>query len=159
MSKNPTWDCERTKNMIWIRIWGKRFSSRRRKDICFRIKRLSMVTYKVMRDCKSSMIWCAKLTDFTTLQAFKERIVFKLMNMDFTKENRKNGFDYIHTRSWLDFVETLKIRSDTNDLDEMCIWLETNLPHKTLETIERSSLEELGKCLDDNWHYQTRNYI
>ena len=32
----------------------------------------------------------------------------------------------------------------------MCIWLETNLPHKTLETIERSSLEELGKYLDDN---------
>ena len=31
----------------------------------------------------------------------------------------------------------------------MRIWLETNLPHKTPETIKRSSLEELGRCLDD----------
>ena len=31
----------------------------------------------------------------------------------------------------------------------MCIWLGTNLPQKTPETIKKSSLEELGRCLDD----------
>ena len=30
----------------------------------------------------------------------------------------------------------------------MCIWLGTNLPHKTPKTMERSLLEELGRCLD-----------
>ena len=31
----------------------------------------------------------------------------------------------------------------------MCIWLGTNLLHKTPETTGRHSLEELGRCLDD----------
>ena len=31
----------------------------------------------------------------------------------------------------------------------MCIWLGTNFPHKTPETIGRSLLEELGRCLDE----------
>ena len=31
----------------------------------------------------------------------------------------------------------------------MCIWLGTDLPHKTPGTVGRSSLEELGRCLDD----------
>ena len=31
----------------------------------------------------------------------------------------------------------------------MCICLETTLPHKTPETIGRSILEELGRCLND----------
>ena len=31
----------------------------------------------------------------------------------------------------------------------MCIWLGTNLPHKTPEAIGRISLEELVRCLDD----------
>ena len=52
----------------------------------------------------------------------------------------------LQTRWWLDFVETLKTRSDTNDLDDMCIWLATNLSHKLWETTGRSLLEELGRC-------------
>ena len=32
----------------------------------------------------------------------------------------------------------------------MCIWLGTTLPHKTLKTIGRSILEELGRCSDDS---------
>ena len=55
----------------------------------------------------------------------------------------------LQTRWWLDFVETLKTRSDTIDLDEMWIWLGTDLLHKTPESIGRSSLVELGRCLDD----------
>ena len=31
----------------------------------------------------------------------------------------------------------------------MCIWLGTNLPHKTPKTIGRSLLKELRRCLDD----------
>ena len=31
----------------------------------------------------------------------------------------------------------------------MCIQLRTNFPYKTLETIERSLLQELGRCLDE----------
>ena len=31
----------------------------------------------------------------------------------------------------------------------MCIWLGTNVPHKTPETIEKSSVEELERCLDN----------
>ena len=31
----------------------------------------------------------------------------------------------------------------------MCIWLGTNLPHETPETMGRSSWKELGRCLDD----------
>ena len=31
----------------------------------------------------------------------------------------------------------------------MCIWLGTNLPHKTWETIGKCLLEDLGRCLDD----------
>ena len=30
----------------------------------------------------------------------------------------------------------------------MCIWLGTNLPHKTPETIGRFLLEELERCLE-----------
>ena len=44
---------------------------------------------------------------------------------------------------------SIKARSGTKDFSEMCIWLGTNFPHKTLETIGRSLLEELGRCLDD----------
>ena len=55
----------------------------------------------------------------------------------------------LQTRYWLDFVETLKTRLNTSDLDEMCIWLGTNLPHKTPETIGRSSSEELQRFFDD----------
>ena len=50
---------------------------------------------------------------------------------------------------WLGCVEALKTRSGTNDLGEMCIWLGTNFRHKTLETIGRILLEELGRCLDE----------
>ena len=53
------------------------------------------------------------------------------------------------TRWWIDCVETLKTWSGTKDLDEMCIWLGTNFPHKTPETTGESLLEELGRCLDD----------
>ena len=60
-----------------------------------------------------------------------------------------NNMTELQTRWWLDFVDTLKTRSDTNDFDEMCIWLGTTLPHKTLKTTWRSILEELGRCLDD----------
>ena len=59
-----------------------------------------------------------------------------------------NNKPELQTRWWLDFVEALTTRSDTNDLDKMCIWLGTNLPHKTPETKGRSSLEELGRFLD-----------
>ena len=31
----------------------------------------------------------------------------------------------------------------------MCIWLGITLPHRTLKTIGRSILEELGRCVDD----------
>ena len=31
----------------------------------------------------------------------------------------------------------------------MFIWLGTNFPHKTPETIRRCLLEELGRCLDE----------
>ena len=55
----------------------------------------------------------------------------------------------LQTRWWLDFVETLKTRSGTNDLDEMRIWLGTNLPHKIPKTKGRSLLEELERWLDD----------
>ena len=124
---------------------------------------------------KALQIWCAKLTDFTALQTFKEWAAFKLINMDFAKEDARklqetdltivtrtctgtkltftgtgsNDTTELQTRSWLDFVETLKTRSDKNDLDEMCIWLGTNLPHKTPETIGGSSFEELARSLDD----------
>ena len=49
----------------------------------------------------------------------------------------------LQTSWWLDFVETLKTRWDTNDLDEISFWLGTNLPCKTPKTIGRSSLVEL----------------
>ena len=42
-----------------------------------------------------------------------------------------------------------KARSGAKDLGGMSIWLGTNFPHKTQETIGRSLLEELGRCLDD----------
>ena len=54
----------------------------------------------------------------------------------------------VWTRWWLDCVETLKTRSGTKDFGEMCIWLGTNLPHKTPETIGRFLLEELERCLE-----------
>ena len=37
-----------------------------------------------------------------------------------------NDITDLQTRWWLDFIETLKTRSDTNDLDEMCIWFGTS---------------------------------
>ena len=47
---------------------------RRRKDVCFRIESLSMVTYITL--WVTLRIWCVQLTDFTALQTFKERTVF-----------------------------------------------------------------------------------
>ena len=83
----------------------------------------------------------------------------KLQETDLTKFTRTcigakltftgTGLNRYRIRLWSDFVEILKTRSGTNDLDEICIWLGTNLPHKTLETIGKSVLEELGRCLDD----------
>ena len=55
----------------------------------------------------------------------------------------------LQTSWWLGCVKKLKARSGTKDLGEMCIWLGTNFPHKTPETIERSLTEELGRCLDE----------
>ena len=120
-------------------------------------------------------IWCVEVMDFTALQTLKERTVLKLINMGFAKEDTSklqetylttctrtcigakltftdtgsNDMTELQTRWWLDCVETLKTRSDTKDLGEICIWLGTNLPHKTPETIGRSLLEELERCLDD----------
>ena len=36
---------------------------------------------------KTLRIWFAEITDFTALQTFKERAVFKLINMGFAKED------------------------------------------------------------------------
>lgn len=60
-----------------------------------------------------------------------------------------NDMAELQTRWWLDCVDTLKTRSDTKGLGEMCIWLVTNFPHKTLEPIGRCLLEEQGRCLDE----------
>ena len=60
-----------------------------------------------------------------------------------------NDMTEFQTRWWLDFIETLKTRSDTTNLDEICIWIGINLQYKTPDTTGRSSLEELGRCLDD----------
>lgn len=46
-------------------------------------------------------------------------------------------------------VGTLKTRSDTNGLDEICVQLGKNAPCKTPTTIGKSSLVELGRWLDD----------
>ena len=60
-----------------------------------------------------------------------------------------NDMTKLQTRWWWDCVETLETRSGTKDLGELCIWLGTKFPHKTLETIGKSLLEELGRCFDD----------
>ena len=36
----------------------------------------------------------------------------------------------------------------------MCVWLGTNLPHKTRETVRRSLLVELERSLDDRLAFQ-----
>ena len=60
-----------------------------------------------------------------------------------------NNMTELQTSWWLGCVETLKTRSGTKDLGEMCIWLGINFPHNTPGTIGRNLLEELGRCLDE----------
>ena len=43
-----------------------------------------------------------------------------------------------------------KTRSGTNDLDEMCIILWTNLPHDITKTTGQSLLVELRRCVNDS---------
>ena len=50
-------------------------------------------------------------------------------------------------KRWLHFVETLKTRSDTNDLDKECVWLGPNSSLETPEATGRSSLVELERWL------------
>ena len=64
-----------------------------------------------------------------------------------------NNMIELQTRWWIDF-ERSKTISDKNDLDEMCVWLGTNLPHKTRETLGRSLLIELERSLDDRLAFQ-----
>ena len=92
-------------------------------------------------------IWRVELTDFTALQTFKDPTVFKLINMGFSKEDTRklqetdltmftrtcigtqftftstcsNNMTELQIKWLLDFAETLKTRSGTIDLDEMCI--------------------------------------
>lgn len=99
---------------------------------------------------KALQIWCAGL-DFTALQTFKDGTAFKLINMSSHKKDTckwqemdlttftcicisakhtfiaidSNNMTEFQTRWLSDFVETLKTRFNTNDFDEMCIWLET----------------------------------
>ena len=55
----------------------------------------------------------------------------------------------LQTRWWLYFFETVKVKSDINNLDEMCVGLGTNVPRETSKSIGRNLLAELGRCLDD----------
>ena len=93
---------------------------------------------------------------------FSKEDTRKLLETDLTTFTRRcisakltfrgTGSNYmtkLQTRWWLDFLEKLKTRPGSNDLDEACICFGTNLPHKTPETIGRSLLEELRRCLDD----------
>lgn len=105
---------------------------------------------------KALQIWCAGLTDFTALQTFKDGTVFKLINMSSHKKDTckwqemdlttftciwisakltfiaidSNNMTEFQTRWLLDFVETLKTRFNTNDFDEMSVWLETKTQNK-----------------------------
>ena len=45
-----------------------------------------MVTDSIMRDRKNYTYMIAKLTDFTVLETFKKRTLFKLINVGLTKE-------------------------------------------------------------------------
>ena len=60
-----------------------------------------------------------------------------------------NDMTWLQISWWLGCAETLKTRSGTKDLGEMYIWLWINFLHKTPQTIGRSLLEELGRCLDE----------
>ena len=61
-----------------------------------------MVTDSIMRDRKNYIYMIlTQLTDFTVLETFKKRTLFKLINVGLTKEGihkwQKNGFTYIYT--------------------------------------------------------------
>ena len=123
----------------------------------------------------SLQIWCVELTNFTALQIFQERTVFKYKNMGFARGDRRkfeetdlttftytciganltftgtglNDMTELQISWWLGCIETLKTRSGTKDLGEMCIWLGTNFPHKTPATTRKILLEKLGRYLDE----------
>ena len=158
MLKVPRWDYNQRKSRIWSAIWGRRFSSRRRKNICFRIKSLSMADYNIMGDLTKMMCWIHGFYSITK-HGFSYRTYMWIT---------RNGFNYVHTHMRRCTTYIYKYRFKRHDrmtnkmmirfcwntenkirhLDEMCIWLGTNLTHKTPETMG-SLLEELGRCLDD----------